>query len=98
MQGELDSESPQSQIYILGVNQVGSEPGNPAMVAGRSLPWLQELNTHNVWQEWGATLRDAFLLDRDNHLVDVVSLTANDLSVPANYDALKTQLLAIAAQ
>jgi hypothetical protein len=98
MQGELDSESPQNQIVILGVNQVGSEPGNPTMVSGRSLPWLQELAEHDVWEDWGATLRDAFLVDRDNHLVDVVNLTANDLSVPANYDALKAQLLDIAAR
>ena len=80
-------------IYILGVNGAGHEAGNAENCTGRTLPWLQDTAADRAWEQWGVTYRDVVVLDRENGTVAVYNLTAQDLSVQANYDALKTLLI-----
>jgi hypothetical protein len=93
MQAELDATPPPIPAQILGVNAIGHEGGNDLMVAGRVLPWLQDEIGVNAWAEWGIAHRDVVVLDADNRVTAVFNLTANDLAVPANYDALKALIV-----
>ena len=96
MQDELVAENPATIIRILGCNQIGSEAGNPAICAGRDIPWTQDTLAANVWVDWAVTYRDVVVTDVDNITVAVYNLTTNDLADPANYAALK-QILKDAA-
>lgn len=98
LQQDIDAASPAVPISILGVNQVGHEVSNDSITADRDIPWLQETVDYDVWSAWGVTYRDVVILGGDNIPVAVFNLTVNDLSVPANYDALRTLLLDVAAQ
>jgi len=98
MQGELDSADSSRTIHILGVNLAGLESGNPTIVAGRTIPWLQDTSAQDVWGKWGVTWRDVVILDRENRRFAVYNLTNNDLATPANYDSLKTLLTEAAAR
>jgi hypothetical protein len=93
MQTELDAMHPRIPIRIFGVNQVGQESGNATITAGRTLPWLQEGSTLDVWTLWGVTYRDVVILDPSNVRVDVYNLTVNDLGISANYATLRDLLL-----
>jgi hypothetical protein len=93
MQKELDGLSTQVQIQILGVNETGQESGNASVTTGRTLPWLQDTASENVWASWQVTWRDVIVLDAQNHFVAVFNLTAHDLSNPTEYAALKTLLI-----
>ena len=80
-------------IQILGVNSQGLESGNPTITAGRTLPWLQDTPTANVESTWQAGYRDVIVVDSKNFPLQAFNLTDNDLSVPANFDALKKLLV-----
>ncbi len=80
-------------IRILGVNGQGLESGNPTITAGRSLPWLQDTAAANVETAWQAGYRDVVIVDAKNFSLQAFNLTDNDLSVPANFDALKKLLV-----
>jgi len=98
MQAELNAADTTRTIRILGVNAAGLESGNPTIVQGRSIPWLQDSTAVNAWGQWNVTWRDVIILDRENHRFAVYNLTAHDLQVAANYDSLKTLLLQAAAE
>ena len=85
-------------IQILGVNDVGYEVGNASITSGRKLPWLQATAMADVWEQWKPTYRDVVILDGDNKVVAIFNLSTNDLSNPANYEALKKLLLDAANQ
>lgn len=85
-------------IQILGVNDVGFEAGNANISSGRKLPWLQATAMADVWEQWKPTFRDVVILDGDNKVVAIFNLSTNDLSNPANYEALKKLLLDAANQ
>jgi len=93
----VDQTPTRLEIHILGVNQAGYDAGNDLICDGRDLPWLQEATGDDVWTDWGATYRDVIILDEDNVPIDVYNLTVHNLSVHAEYEALK-QLLLDAAQ
>ncbi|MDP7274826.1 MAG: peptidylprolyl isomerase [Planctomycetaceae bacterium] len=98
MQQELDSEQPELNISILGVNEAGHESGNSLVIDGRDLPWLQDIddNTDNVsdtWESWDVTFRDVIITSPDNEVVAVYNLTANDLANADNFAALKNLLI-----
>jgi len=78
------------------VDLQGLDSGNAGMVAGRTLPWLQDEPTVNVWGSWEVTWRDVVVLSPDNRRLAVYNLTQHDLSVPAYYDSLKSLLLSAA--
>jgi len=80
-------------IQILGVNDVGFEAGNASISSNRTLPWLQATAMMDVWEQWKPTFRDVVLLDGDGRVVAIYNLSANNLSDPANYQALKTLFL-----
>ena len=92
MQIELNAESLARSVRIHGVNSIGAEGGNAAVCQGRSTPWLQDVPSEEVWDLWQVTYRDVFILDADNETLSVFNLTEHDLSIPAEYEALKTLL------
>jgi hypothetical protein len=75
------------------VNAAGNEAGNPAMVAGRVLPLLQDVASVDAWSSWDVTPRDVVVVDPSGRAYAVYNLTLNDLAVPANYQALKQLIL-----
>jgi len=97
LQAELDAALPAVPISILGVNFIGSETGSPNVTAASNLPWLQDTATEDVWNLWGAGDKDVFILGSFNEEITVYNVGANDLGVPANFDALKQLLLDTAA-
>lgn len=98
MQAEIDSQATARTIHILGVNGVGLESGNASLDAGWALPWLQPTAGDDVWTQWQVEYRDVVILGPDNERLGAFNLTVNDLSDPANYAALKQQLLDAAAE
>jgi len=93
MQTELEAAAP-GEIAILGVNEAGQEASNDLMIAGRTLPWLQDTPLVNVWTLlWQVEYRDVRILDREGKVRAVYNLTAHDLSEPANFATLKQLML-----
>ncbi len=93
MQSEVDSQHTLRAIQILGVNGIGRESGNDGTTDGRVLPWLQPSTDEDVWTLWQVEYRDVVILGPGNEQLGIFNLTENDLSDPANYSALKNQLL-----
>jgi hypothetical protein len=85
--------APAPTVRILGVNGAGEEAGNPAMVAGRVLPLLQDVPSVDAWGLWDVTPRDVVVVDALGRAYAIYNLTEHDLAVPANYDALKQLLV-----
>ena len=81
------------EIQILGVNGIGLEGANAQTCAGRTIPWLQDVAAEDVWTAWQVNYRDVVIVDEENRVVDVFNLTASDLGVQANYDALRDLLI-----
>ena len=96
MQEELESERPELQIQILGINEIGYDSGNEEICEGRDLPWLQDDNKSQVWDTWDVTYRDVWILDDDNVPVTIYNLTSYSLSDEANYETLKALFVAAA--
>ena len=93
MQADGDLAGLALEVRILGVNGIGRESGNAAMCTGRSIPWLQDVVGEDVYSSWAVTYRDVIILDAENRVTGIYNLTSNDLSVTANYDALKAMLI-----
>jgi hypothetical protein len=93
MQAEIDEQNTSIEIHILGVNEFGYESGNDGMSEGRILPWLQPAADEDIWTLWEVAYRDVVVLGTLNEPLFAFNLTDNDLSDPANYAALKDQLL-----
>ncbi len=93
MQSEVDSQQTLRAIQILGVNGIGHESGNDGIIDGRVIPWLQPSIDEDVWVLWQVEYRDVVILGPGNEQLGIFNLTENDLSDPANYIALKNQLL-----
>ena len=89
----MNAQETSLAIQILGMNDSGLESGNSAISTGRVLPWLQPAGGQDVWTPWEVTYRDVVILGPANERLGVFNVTVNDLSVPANYAALKAQLL-----
>ena len=107
LQDELEKEYPDLGISIVGVNETGFGgcvpeqedwecSGNALMCLDRDLPWLQDQVEVAAWDSWGAAYRDVMILDSDNRLFAIFNVTAHNLSLPAEYEGLKTLLLAAA--
>jgi hypothetical protein len=80
-------------VQLVGVNDVGYEAGNLSITSNRKLPWLQATAMVDVWEQWKPTFRDVVVLDGEGRVVAIFNLSANDLSNPANYQALKALLI-----
>ena len=93
MQAEIDTVHTAKRVSLNGINATGLESGNPDICAGRSLPWLQDTPQANVWMSWRVNFRDCIVLNAQNEVILTYNLTEHDLSVPANYAALKSALI-----
>lgn len=98
MQVQLNADSTDVAIQILGVNGIGHESGNAQAYANRTLPWLQDTGPENVWTRWAITYRDVVILDSLNRPVAVFNLTTHNLAEAAKYDSLKSILLGVASR
>ena len=93
LQVELDAMDLDIPVQIIGVNDIGYESGNDSMSAMGDLPWVQATVDQPVWSDWSAGFRDIVILDTDNVEIDRFNVTANDLSNPDNYAALRDLLV-----
>ena len=93
MQHDVDTVSTTLAIHILGVNQAGQQDGNAGMCQGRTLPWLQDTKSANVWGAWHVTERDVIVLDEENKIVAIYNLTSHNLSDSTNYATLRGILI-----
>jgi hypothetical protein len=96
MQEELVSERPELPIQIIGVNEIGYESGNEEICEAVDLPWLQDDKKTLVWDSWGVTYRDVWILDGDNVPYAIYNLTTHSLADEANYEELKALFIAAA--
>ncbi len=80
-------------VHLLGVNGIGYESGNAAAVAGRTIPWLQDVPSEEAWQLWQVQYRDLFVLDEDGRVLFIESLNDRDLTLSFDYNELKTRLV-----
>lgn len=71
------------------MNDVGFESQNDTITDGRDLPWLQNTADADVWNEWGVTYRDVWVVDDENVVVGIFNVTGNSLGDQANYDTLR---------
>jgi hypothetical protein len=92
----LKSANPALNIEILGINVIGEDYLNESAVAGRTLPWLQDVPEQDVWSRWGVEWRDLRIIDSQNRLVAVYNLTFHDLGVLENREEVKRMFLAAA--
>jgi hypothetical protein len=93
MQAEIDGEDPPTPVSLHGVNAAGEEDGNALAVEGRTIPWLQDDETEDVFGSWQVTHRDVIVLDHENRVFAIYNLSTHDLGTPANYEELKALLL-----
>jgi len=98
MQQDLDANHPELQIQLVGVNRIGTEFGNTRATDGKDIPWLQDVDQDgdgrsDVWTDWEVVWRDVFIVDPAGEVVDIISLTVNDLRRTDNYDELKGLLI-----
>ena len=92
------TENADTRIRTSGVNMIGAEAGNPDLVAGRSLPWLQDTFDQDTWSQRGAAHFDVIVLDDRNRLVEAHNLAEHDLTDAANYAELKAMLRDVAGE
>ena len=76
------------QIHI--INEMGFEHGQEDMASLVDLPLLQDTPEENAWNDWNVNYRDVIVLDEEGLLAGTYNLSANDLTTPASFDALKT--------
>lgn len=98
MQQELRSSYPALRIDLLGVNEKGQEPGNVSATAGRTIPWLQDVDANadgksDVFASWQVALRDVVILDGTNAKVGVYNLNSHDLANSTNFATLREMLV-----
>jgi hypothetical protein len=97
MQDELAADHPELAISLHHVNEIGYDSGNETLMSETDLPILQDDTTADVWNQWGATWRDVYVLDGDNEIYAIYNLTSHDLSDPANYAELYDLFVAAAS-
>ncbi|MBA62777.1 MAG: hypothetical protein CMJ76_10480 [Planctomycetaceae bacterium] len=98
LQNDLDTNHTDLGVEIVGINLAERESGNTSITAGVDLPWLQDIDSDgdgnsDVWNDWGAQLRDVMIVDEQNQLVETINLTLNDLAESTNYDSLKAKII-----
>ena len=104
MQTELEAESPELNIQIIGINEIGHEAANDLITDGRDLPWLQDVDLNSdgqsdIWDtSWGVEFRDVIVVDASNKRLGAFNLTSNSLEAPENYDLLKQTVMHVATE
>lgn len=97
MQRNFDALSPAS-IQIVVVNEIGAESATASILAGRELPFVQDVTAARVWRAWGATLRQLWIVDRQGRRADVIDITTRPLTDPSNATSVQSRILEIAAR
>ena len=103
LQAELEADHPELDIRIVGINQIGHESANALMTDGRSVPWLQDVDSDNnqlsdVWTEqWDVVYRDVIIVDAENTELGAFNLTTYNLADAETYAALREILIDVAA-
>ncbi len=102
MEAEIESEFPQLDMAMLGVNQAGLDYGNETFTEGVDLPWLQDVDADgdghfDVWTSWDVLPRDVVILDAQNRPVATYNLTTHDIADAENYATLKQLFVDIAS-
>lgn len=98
MQRNFDALTPPAAIQIVVVNEIGAESATNSILAGRSLPFVQDNTTARVWRSWGAALRSLWIVDAQGRRVDVIDITTRPLTDPSNATAVQTRLLQVAGR
>lgn len=98
MQADLSSNEPLLDIEIMGVNWVGLESANPQATDGKSIPWLQDVDSDgdgmsDAWGDWGAEHLDLVVLDAHNEQLTKTNLIAAGLQEQENYSAVRDALV-----
>ena len=102
MQAEFAASFPELDIQIVGINQFGQESANSLMTAGRTTPWLQDVDSDNdllsdIWQEqWNVVYRDVIIVDAENTELGAFNLTTYNLADAPTYTALREILIDVA--
>lgn len=92
MQTELDAEFP-GAFQLIGVDGIGFESSNALATNGRTIPWLQDVQSADVWTRWAVEYRDVVVVGGDLTKRDVYNLSTHDLSNAENRASLKQKLL-----
>lgn len=86
LQDQLSADHPELDVQILLVNRDHREEGMPDLTSITDLPVVQDDEQDVlVWERWGATWRDVFVLDRNNRVAGVYNLTEHDLQDDEEY-------------
>jgi hypothetical protein len=101
LQTELKTTYPVLDVQIVGVNRFGLESANAQFTAGKSLPWLQDVDldsdgASDAWAAWEVGHLDLTVLDGSNELAGRLNLGAFSLATPENYAAFREALVDIA--
>ena len=62
------------------------------MTEDRDIPWLQDIEEVDAWNQWDVRYRDVYILDQRGSLRFIYNLTINDLGNPDNLDLLKNAM------
>jgi len=100
LQAQLFSENSDTQIRVLGINAAGFEAGNPTIIAGCTIPWLQDTAAADVYGSWGGQQLRLHILDPLNIRQAIWNHTTQPLGAAndANWNALKALLKQIAGE
>jgi len=98
VQSDLDSNYPDLDIQLLGINAVGGTAAENAVMtlAVILLPWLQDDLGTNVATSWGASTDELVILDEDNLVDQVYDLVQHDPCVAAERVVLRNLLVDLA--
>lgn len=101
MQNDLETNYPNLDIQILGINSFGQESGAASFFTGRDRPLLQDVDADDdgasdLWVSWEVEPRDVVILDATNIPVGSYNLTVYDLEDASNYAALRQMLVTAA--
>ena len=74
-------------VCIIGVGKDIYNSNLDAMVDGRILPWVADVQAEGfpVWTGWGASQRDVFFLNREGILDTIFNITPYDPDDPEDY-------------
>ena len=63
------------------------------MTEGVDLPWLQDLDTTDVWSAWQISYRDVIVLNAENEFESLVNVTTENLTTDVGYNTLKNLII-----
>lgn len=98
MQQNFDAQTPPAPIQVVVVNEIGAESGTASVLSGRTLPFVQDDTTARVWNAWGASRYQLWVVDDMGRRVEVIDLSMRSLTDPSNATAVQARLLSLAGR